>query len=284
MKMLTLLTTSVLLIVTSAAVGGESETPNGPQPSVTAQFRDRLSADRAEMPEEDNVTDSSDGEPVEGDLNTQPPAPLPDVAHQDAQEDNDCPRLTSFDAAGHAGLGKWIALATDDQDAQAPAAGQDAPPAHKGGSLAEINNKLNNPGANLAQLNFKFTWNQFEGDLPGASSQDSLTLAFQPVFPFKLPDDGNLILRPTIPVTWSPYFQPAKGGFGEQFGLGDIQLNTFYSRTDVKKGFMWGLGVVVQAPTHTSDVLGTDQFQMGPTGFAGAMGKWGSAGIFPQHL
>ena len=37
--------------------------------------------------------------------------------------------------------------------------------AHKGGSLSEINNKLNNPGSDLAQLNFKFTWNEFEGNL-----------------------------------------------------------------------------------------------------------------------
>jgi hypothetical protein len=156
--------------------------------------------------------------------------------------------------------------------------------AHKGHSLEEINNKLNNPGTDLAQLNFKFIWNQYEGDLPGSSSQDSLTLQFQPVVPFKLPDGGNLILRPTIPLVWQPNFNASKGGFGEQFGLGDSQLNVFYSRTNVKKGYMWGLGAVMQAPTHTDDVLGKDQFQMGPAGFAGLMGKWGSAGVFPQHL
>ena len=182
-------------------------------------------------------------------------------------------------------------------------------------SLDEINNKLNNPGADLAQLRFKFTWNQFKGDLgrpaplwqrlrqlrprqqirnflrlkrssrgEGASSQNSLVMLFQPVVPFKLHDGGSLILRPTIPVVWQPYYNAGPRGFDEQFGLGDSQIVGFYSRTNMKKGYMWGVGAAMQFPTHTDDSLGKDQFQMGPAGFAGLMGKWGSAGLFPQHL
>ena len=156
--------------------------------------------------------------------------------------------------------------------------------AHDGLSAAQINNRLNNPGSSLAQLNFKFTWNQYKGDLPGSSSQDSLVMAFQPVIPFKLSDGGNLILRPTIPVVWQPGLNRKGDGFDEQFGMGDIQLDVFYSRTNLKEGYMWGLGAVMQFPTHTDDSLGVDQFQLGPSGFFGLLGKWGSAGIFPQHL
>ena len=189
----------------------------------------------------------------------------------------------------------WLAMGDILADAQAGTEANVQPsaaaPASDGGtdannghSLAEINNKLNNPGSDLASLNFKFTWNHYEGDLPGSSSQDSLAILFQPVFPFKLPDGGNLLVRPSIPLVWQPHFEGGKGGFGEQFGLGDSQLNVFYSRTNVKKGCMWGLGAVMQFPTHTDNVLGKDQFQLGPTGFAGMMGEWGSAGVFPQHL
>ncbi len=181
----------------------------------------------------------------------------------------------------------WFALAEklreDHAATKAPASGG-GPDTHQGQSLADINNKLNNPGSSLAQLNFKFIWNHYKGDLPGSSSQDSLTLLFQPVIPFKLPDGGNLILRPTIPLVWQPTFDASKGGFGEQFGLGDSQLNVFYSRTNVKEGFMGGPGAIMPAPTHTDDVLGKNQFQLGPAGFFGLLGKWGSAGIFPQHL
>jgi len=156
--------------------------------------------------------------------------------------------------------------------------------AKKGPSLEEISNKLNNPGADLASLNFKLTWNQYKGDLPGSSSQNSLMLNFQPVLPFKLADGGNFLVRPSIPLVWQPNFNLREGSFDEQFGLGDSQLVAFYSRTEAKKGYMWGLGAAMQAPTHTDDALGKDQFQLGPAGFAGIMGKWGSAGVFPQHL
>jgi hypothetical protein len=156
--------------------------------------------------------------------------------------------------------------------------------AHEGLSTAEITNRLNNPGASLAQLNFKFTWNHFTGNLPGSSSQDSMTMLFQPVIPFKLSDGGNLIFRPTVPITWQPGPNRTGGGFDEQFGMGDIQLDLFYSRTNRKKGYMWGLGAVMQFPTHTDDSLGVNQFQLGPSGFFGVMGKWGSVGLFPQHL
>ncbi len=201
-------------------------------------------------------------------------------------QEAETPRLSVFSPGQLVTQTSWLALGGTNQPA-APAAakeGGQGKPVHDGHSLAEINNKLNNPGANLAQLNFKFIWNQFEGDLPGSSSQDSLTLLFQPVIPFSLPDGGNLILRPTIPLVWQPSFNAGKGGFDENFGMGDSQLNVFYSRTNAKQGYMWGLGAVMQAPTHTDDSLGKDQFQMGPAGFAGIMGKWGSTGVFPQHL
>jgi hypothetical protein len=154
----------------------------------------------------------------------------------------------------------------------------------EGESLEDINNKLNNPGADLASLNFKLTWNHFEGDLPGSGSQDSLTLNFQPVFPFKLSDGGTFLLRPSIPLVWQPHLNADAGSFDERFGLGDSQLVAFYSRTNMEKGYMWGAGMTMQFPTHTDDVLGKNQFQMGPAAFAGLMGKWGSAGLFPQHF
>ena len=181
-------------------------------------------------------------------------------------------------------LGEVLAADAKETQAKTETAKPSGGHAHDGMSAAEINNQLNNPGASLAQLNFKFTWNHYKGDLPGSSSQDSLVMAFQPVIPFKLSDGGNLIFRPTIPIVWQPGFNRTAGSFDEQFGMGDTQLDVFYSRTNLKEGYMWGLGAVMQAPTHTDSTLGKDQFQLGPSGFFGLLGKWGSAGIFPQHL
>ena len=152
------------------------------------------------------------------------------------------------------------------------------------GNLAEINNKLNNPGADLASLNFKFTWNQFEGDLPGSSAQDSLALDFQPVFPFKLDDHGsNFLVRPTFPLVWRPHYNARDGGFDGDFGLGDTQLVMFYAHTNEDTGFFWGAGPTMQFPTHTDDSLGTDAFLLGPAAYCGVTGEWGILGVFPQH-
>ncbi len=195
-------------------------------------------------------------------------------------------------AGGSTSLSMSLASMQDSQDAEEDKAATASPhpedvAVHKGNSLAEINNKLNNPGADLAQLQFKVNWNQFQGSLgsggEGASSQNEVSLDLQPVFPFKLSDGATLIIRPTIPITWSPYYDERSNVFDNQFGLGDAQLVGFYSRTDMKKGRMWGIGVTTQFPTHTDDVLGNDAFMVGPAGFFGFLGKWGSAGLFPQH-
>ena len=211
-----------------------------------------------------------------------------------------------------------LALAQADQPSQSSpnaAAGGGAARPDEGESLEDINNKLNNPGADLASLNFKFTWNQYKGDLggsqplfkrlrnlrsgrplrnllklgrssggEGASSQNSLTMSFQPVFPFKLDDKGsNFMVRPSIPVVWQPSYNASSNGFDEDFGIGDSQLVMFYANTNKDTGFFWGAGPTMQFPTHTDDALGNDAFMIGPAAYAGIMGKWGVVGVFPQH-
>jgi hypothetical protein len=196
---------------------------------------------------------------------------------------------------------------------------QDEGEAPSDDSLEEINNKLNNPGSDLAQLTFRMFWYEFEGNFgghrhpqaardlrrlrqgglrhvarsvrgflrrgssEGPSSQDSFTVAFQPVFPFSLKNGDRIIVRPTIPITWQPVFN-GKGGYDEEFGIADALINAFYARTDAERGIMWGMGLASQFPTHTDDALGKDQLRLGPAGFFGLMGEWGSTGIFPQHL
>ena len=208
----------------------------------------------------------------------------------------------------------------DDQaadDKKASAATEEGKSGNSEEKLAEINNKLNNPGADVAQLSFKFEWTQFEGRLggnlagstfnglkslragnlvrgvrallggkkgEGPSSQDSLSMLFQPVVPFALSNGDHIIVRPTIPVVWQPRYNGNTGGFDEDFGIGDAQLNVFYSKTDKKKGLMYGAGMAAGFPTHTDNWLGKDQFTLGPAAYLGTFGKWGSVGVFPQHL
>ncbi len=193
-------------------------------------------------------------------------------------------------ASGGTSLSLSLAALEDPQTAdgdKAAAPNESDTSGHSAESLAEINNKLNNPGADVAQLNFKLTWNQYEGRLgtrEGPSSQNSVALLFQPVIPFSLSNGAHIIARPTIPVVWQPRYNAGTGGFDEDFGLADSVIDVFYARTDKEKGIMWGIGGAAGFPTHTDDWLGKDQFQLGPAAFIGRFGKWGSTGVFPQHL
>jgi hypothetical protein len=64
----------------------------------------------------------------------------------------------------------------------------------------EIAAELANPNTPMASLNLKLQFRSFDGTLPGASSQSSTTLLFQPSFPFTL-DNGDLVFfRPAIPI------------------------------------------------------------------------------------
>jgi len=83
-------------------------------------------------------------------------------------------------------------------------------------------------------------------------------LTIQPLFPVTLNNDWNLIVRPLLPITYSPV--PEK-----RFGLGDIQPSFFLTPAQVDR-WTWGVGPAFQLPTATSNELGTGKWSAGPTG------------------
>jgi len=64
-------------------------------------------------------------------------------------------------------------------------------------------------------------------------------------------------------VIWQPEFLT---GQGRTFGLGDLQMSAFLSPAEPGPGeLIWGAGAILQAPTHTDEVLGNDNWGLGPT-------------------
>jgi hypothetical protein len=114
-----------------------------------------------------------------------------------------------------------------------------------------------NPLANLVSIPFQNNTNFNVGPLNG--TQDVLNL--QPVVPFSLDKDWNLITRTIAPLIWQPEFVP---GQGSDFGLGDIQLTGFVSPSN-SQGLIWGAGAIAQLPTHTNDRTGNDRWGLGPS-------------------
>jgi hypothetical protein len=100
----------------------------------------------------------------------------------------------------------------------------------------------------------------------------------QPVLPFSISDNWNLITRTIFPVISQPDFYT--GGQGRKFGLGNTTFSAFFSPKKLSK-LTWGVGPVVVIPTNTDDTLGGDAWSGGVSVVALIMpGKWVIGSLF----
>ena len=114
-----------------------------------------------------------------------------------------------------------------------------------------------NPVANMMSVPFQN--NTSFGIGPHNRTQNVLNI--QPVIPFDLSEDWNLITRTICPVIYQPFAWKSSGG---KFGLGDINFSGFLS--PAKPGaIIWGAGPIVSFPTGTDDILGTEKWSAGPS-------------------
>jgi hypothetical protein len=143
---------------------------------------------------------------------------------------------------------------TDRGQAQKPAT-----PEPSADDAAELAKKLPNPVAALISVPFQ---NNFEfGGGPDGDGFRYL-LNFQPVVPFSVSEDWNLISRTIVPVI----SQEDMIGTSSQTGLGDIVQSAFISpKEPTAGGWIWGAGPVILLPTASDDLLGSEKFGLGPT-------------------
>lgn len=141
----------------------------------------------------------------------------------------------------------------------------------------DLSQKLANPLANMIsvpiQSNFDF---EAGADGDGFSS----TVNIQPVIPFSLNDDWNVITRTIIPIGYRDYLPG-----GDVAGLGDITASFFLSpKNPGPGGLIWGAGPVFLLPTATHDFLGADKFGIGPTAVGLVQeGPW-TVGALANHI
>jgi len=94
----------------------------------------------------------------------------------------------------------------------------------------------------------------------------------QPVWPFSIGDNWNLITRTIVPLISQPDFYT--GGQGREFGLGDTTFSAFFSPKESPK-LTWGVGPVLVLPTATDDTLGADTWSGGASVVGLVMpGQW----------
>src|SRR5262245_51886078 len=123
---------------------------------------------------------------------------------------------------------------------------------------AELAKKLQNPVADLISAPIQNNWDF------GIGPEDAMryTANIQPVIPFSISADWNLITRTILPVIYAE--EPVKG-FGNKFGLGDTLQSFFLSPKKPVHGWILGAGPAVLWPTSTDDALGAGKLGAGPT-------------------
>jgi len=132
--------------------------------------------------------------------------------------------------------------------------------AAEGESATELAKKTQNPVSDLISVPFESDFN-FN---TGAKDKTVYVLNVQPIIPFHLNKDWNLITRTILPIINEPALFSSQGN---AFGLGDINPSFFLS--PAKEGaFMWGIGPTLTLPTATDSKLGSDRFSMGPAAAA----------------
>jgi len=142
---------------------------------------------------------------------------------------------------------------------------------------AELAKKLSNPVASLISIPLQNNWDF------GIGPEDATryTLNIQPVIPFSINRDWNMITRTIVPVIHAE--EPVKGT-GDKSGLGDILQSFFFSpKAPTSAGWIWGAGPVFLYPSGT-DNLSADKWGAGPTAVVLKQESGWTYGLLVNHL
>jgi len=146
-------------------------------------------------------------------------------------------------------------------------------------SDAELAQELSNPIADLISFPIQFN---YDNNLGLANDGERITANVQPVIPFEIDEEWNVISRTILPITYQDDVFP---GTGSQFGTGDLTQSLFFSPRQPAFGeLIWGAGPVFLLPTASDSKLGSEKWGAGPTAVGLFVnGPW-TMGALANHI
>jgi len=150
------------------------------------------------------------------------------------------------------------------------------PPAQPTGASQDLAKELANPIASLTSVPFQ---NNFDFGMGPDKNGWRYTMNFQPVVPFALNKDWNVISRTIVPVIGQSHVV----GTSSQFGIADIVQSLFFSPNKTKP-CIWGAGPVFLVPTGTNANLGAQKFGIGPTIVVLKQQSGWTYGVLANHI
>ncbi len=146
------------------------------------------------------------------------------------------------------------------------------------GGAAELARAAQNPVSDLISVPFQNNTNFDTGYYENTQN----ILNIQPVLPFSITEEANVITRTIVPVISQDKLFP---GQSSENGLGDIQFTAFYSpKKPTSRGIIWGAGPALLMDTATDDILGTGKWSAGPSIVVLKMTKEWVFGALAQNL
>ena len=157
----------------------------------------------------------------------------------------------------------------------------------EGKSMEELSQELANPLAQIWNLSFQYNHTTLGGDAVKGSPSIDTTL-FQPVLPVPLEGGYTAFARPVV-----TYIKGPTARFGGSYAIDGLNLDDSSDFGDLilpmgigkvnKLGWSWGAGLTFIFPTSNNDLLGSHQYQAGPTALALWANKDWTIGTHIQH-
>jgi hypothetical protein len=156
------------------------------------------------------------------------------------------------------------------QSAAEPLIGDNA----KSESSSDLARQIQNPVGDLISLPLQNNVNFGYGPRGGTQN----VLQAQPVIPFHVSDDWNVITRTIVPVVWNPDASPIPT---VPVGIAPTSFTAFLVPRHDINGWLWGAGPVVQFPTISSTTLGSSVWGGGPSAaIVCSTGPWVTGALF----